>query len=70
MRGPIVISDNQECYTEHCAEKCSQLAAFASEIDGMDMGLALLLGWSDKKADPPARLEPDLPSAGLQDFLA
>jgi hypothetical protein len=45
---PIVIATNQECYTELCAEKCAQLAAFAEEVDGMDMGLALLLGRSDK----------------------
>lgn len=70
MRGRIAISANQEGYPEYRAEKCTQLAAVAPEVDGLDMGLALLLGRSDKKAASPARLEPYLPSAGLQDILA
>jgi hypothetical protein len=41
MRGRIVIPANQEWYTEYPAEKRTQLAAVAPEVDGMDMGLAL-----------------------------
>lgn len=70
MRGWIVISANQEWYTEYRAEKYAQLAAVAPEVDGLDMGHALLLGRNDKKAVSPARLEPYLPSAGLQGILA
>jgi hypothetical protein len=70
MRGRIVISANQEWYPEYLAEKRAQLAAVAPEVDDLDMGLDLLLDRSDKKAASPARLEPYLPSAGLQDILA
>ena len=69
MRGRIVISANQDWHSEYRAEKRAQLAAVTPEVDGMDMGFALLLGRSDKKADSPARVEPHLPSAGLQGIL-
>jgi hypothetical protein len=70
MRERIVVSANQEWLTEYRPEKRALLAAVAPEVDGLNMGLALLLGRSDKKATSPARLEPYLPSAGLQHILA
>ena len=67
-RGPFVISASQRNYEKYCAEERAQLAAFASEVNGMAMGFAQLFGRSHKRAGSSARLARYMPSAGLQGF--